>query len=88
MEDAAREAGSVDLPMHEVATLGLLVRRLREACHEPDVAADYEARHGRPSLNPNPHPTRTLPLTLNPTLTTDPDPHPDPNTNPTPSPDY
>ena len=27
VEDAAREAGSVDLPRHEVATLGLLVRR-------------------------------------------------------------
>ena len=57
--------------------LGLLVRRqtcylvitptrLREACDEPDVAADYEVRHGRPSPNPHPHPALTLTLTPNP----------------------
>ncbi len=27
VEDAAREAGSVDLPMREMATLALLIRR-------------------------------------------------------------
>ena len=51
--------------------------RLREACDEPDVAADYEARHGRPSPTPNPNPHPTPSPNLDPNLDPDPDPDPD-----------
>ena len=48
VEDAAREAGSIELPGHEAANLLRLLEKLRGLCSsDPALAADFERAHGR-----------------------------------------
>ena len=48
VEDAAREAGSVELPGHEAANLLRLLEKLRGLCSsDPALAADFEMAYGR-----------------------------------------